>query len=140
MLLILTAAISTTLSIIASISAEQLSTPVRIVGSFVMLRLSYNPGIAFGIRLPVILQEILIGAALILMCVAARKARDHVSRIGFGLIIGGALGNLFDRFSDGLVTDYVSIGTFPIFNVADSCITIGVGLLLVEAYRSRKPH
>lgn len=138
MFLVTVALISTTLSIIASMAAEQVSTPIRIMGSFVMLQLSYNAGIAFGIRLPVILQEVLIGIALVLMCFAARKASDRLSRLGFGLIIGGAFGNLFDRLSDGLVTDYISIGTFPIFNVADSCITIGVGVLLLEAYRTRK--
>jgi signal peptidase II len=140
MFLVSIALMSTALSIIASMTAEQLSTPIRIVGSFVMLHLSYNSGIAFGIRLPVILQEILIGVALILICFVARTARTQISRLGFGLIIGGACANLFDRFGDGLVTDYISIGTFPIFNVADSCITIGVGLLFLEAYLTRKAH
>jgi signal peptidase II len=46
--------------------------------------------------------------------------------------LAGALANIADRLPDGVVTDYFQVGTFPIFNVADSAITIGAALLLLQ--------
>ena len=56
---------------------------------------------------------------------------DWPLRLAMGLQFGGALGNLIDRLTIGWVTDFLSVGTFPVFNVADSCISIGVGVLLL---------
>jgi signal peptidase II len=120
--------------------ARMMQEPVPIIGRFFRLTLGENPGIAFGLRLPEIAQEALIGTALVLVCIVARSAKDTIQRLGFGLIIGGALGNLIDRIPDGLVTDYVAVGTFPVFNVADACITVGAGLLLLDAFLARKTH
>ena len=53
-----------------------------------------------------------------------------VLRIAFGLQLGGAIGNLIDRFRLGHVTDFIDIGSWPIFNVADSAIVVGIGLLI----------
>ena len=50
--------------------------------------------------------------------------------IALGLLIGGAIGNLIDRFRLGHVTDFIDIGPWPIFNIADSSIVIGIGLML----------
>jgi signal peptidase II len=61
-----------------------------------------------------------------------------MSQAGFGLILGGALANVVDRFPDGLVTDMIQVGAFPVFNVADSCITVGLGLLLLEIVLKEK--
>ena len=56
---------------------------------------------------------------------------DWPMRVILGMQLGGALGNLVDRLvRDGRVTDFISIGTFPVFNVADSCITVGTILLI----------
>lgn len=108
---------------------------VAVLGSFAGLTLSHNPGIAFGIRLPAVFQELLIVAALAWMTsLGIRSASSILHRAGFGLIVGGALGNLIDRLIDGVVTDYFQVGTFPVFNVADSCITIGVLFLLADAF------
>ena len=52
-------------------------------------------------------------------------------RIAMGLQLGGALGNLLDRLNIGYVTDFISLGTFPVFNVADASITSGAALLLL---------
>jgi len=104
-----------------------------LIGSFIGLTYSQNPGIAFGIRLPDMFQEFFIIVALIFVCYLAwTTAQTTVSRIAYGLIAGGALGNIVDRIPDGLVTDFFQVGNFPIFNVADSCVTIGVVLLLAE--------
>lgn len=104
---------------------------ISIIGSVVGFERTLNDGIAFGIDLPETVLLILIPLALILLSMLAWKSRHHrVMALGFGLIFGGALGNIADRFDDGHVTDFIQIGWWPLFNVADSCITAGVMLLL----------
>jgi signal peptidase II len=53
-------------------------------------------------------------------------------RIAFGAIVGGAFGNIIDRFHYSFVVDFIDLRWWPVFNVADSCITIGVGLLVLS--------
>ena len=137
MRLFITVAITTTLlSLLAMWLGETfLGERIAIIGSFAGLTLSHNPGIAFGIRLPPVVQELLIIGALGWMTtLGIRSATSLLHRVGFGCIVGGALGNLIDRLMDGVVTDYFQVGTFPIFNVADSFITIGVLFLLADAF------
>jgi signal peptidase II len=68
---------------------------------------------------------------------------DWTLRLAMGLQMGGAAGNLIDRIRMGKVTDFISVGSFPVFNVADSSITIGVAVLLLGAWlrerRARTP-
>ena len=113
---------------------------IAIAGSFIGLEYSLNEGIAFGMHIPGALQFILILAALFFVgWYALREAKTQLSQIGFGLIIGGGIANVIDRLADGFVTDMIQVGTFPIFNVADSCITIGIVLLFYEmVVRSRR--
>ena len=56
---------------------------------------------------------------------------DWTLRLAMGLQLGGAAGNLIDRLRVGRVTDFISIGAFPVFNVADSAISVGVAVLLI---------
>ncbi len=72
-------------------------------------------------------------------------ARSKVAALGFGLILGGAVGNLLDRILFGHVTDFFDLDTpfralqtFPVFNVADSALTVGVILMLLSLFL--KPH
>ena len=57
------------------------------------------------------------------------KAGDFIIKIGFGLVAGGALGNLIDRVRFGCVVDFLDFRVWPVFNIADSAITIG-GILI----------
>jgi signal peptidase II len=60
-------------------------------------------------------------------------------RIAFGAIVGGAFGNIIDRFHYSFVVDFIDLRWWPVFNVADSCITVGVGLLVLSTIlRDRK--
>lgn len=59
------------------------------------------------------------------------EANDWTLRAAMCLQMGGAAGNLVDRLLAGKVTDFISVGTFPVFNVADSSITVGVVVLLL---------
>lgn len=107
---------------------------VSIIGDLVGLQRSFNTGVAFGIDLGV-LEPILISVALAAVCwMALAKQQPKLLDIAFGLIIGGGFANVLDRARDGAVTDMFQVGGFPIFNVADSCITIGVCLLLLDAF------
>lgn len=56
---------------------------------------------------------------------------DWPLRLAMGLQFGGALGNLVDRLTIGSVTDFISVGTFPVFNLADASISIGVAVLVL---------
>ena len=113
-----------------------------------------NPGVAFGLLadassawrdtiLIVLATAVLLFISTILLRPAqAGVARNWMVRIGLALVLGGALGNLCDRVVNGTVTDFVEVyvGThyFPAFNVADSSITVGAGLLLLDMWRSRE--
>jgi signal peptidase II len=65
-------------------------------------------------------------------------ARDWTLRVAMGLQLGGAAGNLIDRLQMGRVTDFISIGSFPVFNVADSAISVGVVVLLLGVWLHEK--
>lgn len=107
---------------------------IPLLGDFLALQLTHNPGIAFGLRFAGEFQLPLILAALgFVAYLAYHSERTPLNQWGYGLIIGGALGNVLDRIPDGLVTDFVRVGSFPVFNMADSCITVGVCLLLVSS-------
>lgn len=148
-------ALITSFTLLLSIAAAQLADAllthrIPILGSFAGLQYGLNPGIAWGIQLPAGIQEVLIFLALV--CVAylawkeaAGKKQEARSRqtyrlplTAYSFILGGGLANIFDRMLDGYVTDYIQIGSFPVFNVADSFVTIGVGLLLLEAFLSKR--
>jgi signal peptidase II len=57
--------------------------------------------------------------------------QDWPLRLAMGLQLGGAVGNLIDRITQGHVTDFISLGTFAVFNVADASISIGVAILVL---------
>jgi signal peptidase II len=60
--------------------------------------------------------------------------QDRLLRLALAMQLGGALGNLIDRLTQGYVTDFISVGRFPVFNVADACISIGAVLLVVSVW------
>jgi signal peptidase II len=116
--------------------------PLSIIGDDVELRLTRNSGGAFSLFTNATLFFALMAIVLSFVLVrAVRKAQDLLSVIALSLVLGGALGNLSDRifrspgFLRGHVVDYVRVGSFPSFNVADSAITIGAILLILAALR-----
>ncbi len=64
--------------------------------------------------------------------------KDWPLRLAMCLQLGGAVGNLIDRLTQGYVTDFVSIGTFPVFNVADASISIGVAILILGMWLTER--
>lgn len=63
-----------------------------------------------------------------------------ILRLALALQLGGAIGNLIDRLLVGTVTDFISVGSFPVFNVADSGISIGVALLVAAMWVEERRH
>jgi signal peptidase II len=94
-----------------------------------------NTGVAFGMfkgmgSIFMILAVIV--SIAILYYFPHVPAQDWTLRLAMGLQLAGAMGNLIDRiFNQGQVTDFISVGNFPVFNVADSSITVGVIILLL---------
>jgi len=118
--------------------------PVSIIGDRVELRLSRNPGGAFSILTGFTpLLAVLAAIVAIVLVRVAQRAKDPVMVVALSLVLGGALGNLTDRmfrapgFLRGEVVDFVRIGAFPSFNVADSAVTVGAVLLLLWGWRDR---
>ncbi len=92
-----------------------------------------NSGIAFGLFSNATAGVIVVTAIAIgwmLAYFARSGARHPVLPVALGLVIGGSLSNLADRVRLGFVTDFIDFRYWPAFNVADSCIVIGVGILL----------
>jgi signal peptidase II len=95
----------------------------------------YNTGVAFGLfqgRSQLFAVLAVLVAAAIIYYFPRVPDNDWTLRVAMGLQLGGALGNLFDRiFNVGQVTDFISVGNFPVFNLADASITVGVLVLLL---------
>jgi signal peptidase II len=90
---------------------------------------------------------LLIGMAIVVLIVFWVSFRDAAARsrlvcIAFGMIVGGAIGNIADRVHYGYVVDFVDFYRIwpDIFNIGDSCITIGVALLLLSGFASSRRH
>jgi len=119
--------------------------PVEVVGRNVELRLAHNPGIAFNAEraVPATARRwIVVAGALALLGLAtmvlARRPAWSARSAGIALAIGGGLGNLIDRIArDGEVVDFVHVRGWPIFNVADVAIAVGLGLLVISRARPR---
>ncbi len=93
-----------------------------------------NTGAAFGIGqgLNVFFMVLSVVVIAVIIYYYPRIPRaDVFFKLALSMQMGGAVGNLIDRVTQGYVTDFISVGTFPVFNVADSCITMGVGVLLL---------
>jgi signal peptidase II len=99
------------------------------------LTLAHNEGVAFGLAGGggAALVVLTVAALVVVAVLFARNPTRPGVWIAVGLLAGGAVGNLIDRLREGAVTDYVSIGAWPPFNLADAAITVGV-VLLAQAY------
>ena len=91
-----------------------------------------NRGVAFGLFADGGLVLVVIGVVSVLALLAffATHSRRPLVWLPTGLLLGGAAGNLIDRMRQGFVTDFIDLPLWPAFNIADTCITIGVLTLL----------
>jgi signal peptidase II len=117
--------------------------PVSLVQGWLALVLTFNRGMSFSLLNDASLWwgPWLLGGIAAAVSVALvqwmGERRDWMFQLGLGLILAGALGNLLDRLRFGQVVDFILFyrgnWAFPAFNVADSCITVGVVVLLLES-------
>jgi signal peptidase II len=121
--------------------------PVDVIGELVRLTYTRNSGVAFGLgagmRFPFYLFSV--AAVIVIMVMFARHRTHTLTRqLALGLILGGALGNLIDRLTTGEVVDFILIGWrqwyWPVFNVADSAVSIGVVLFGLTWLRHTESH
>ncbi|QNE90444.1 signal peptidase II [Corynebacterium incognita] len=116
--------------------------PQPVLGDWFRFYLLFNPGAAFSMGgegstwlFTTIQLAFVVGVA-----VAAPRVRDKGMAIGLALLAGGALGNLTDRlvrepgFWFGHVVDFISVGNFAVFNIADSAITVGVVIFVIAMF------
>ena len=122
--------------------------PQEIIEGFARLRYTENTGAAFGLFQGWTgLLSILAGVVVIAIIVSAQRVGNgtRTSMLALGLVTGGAIGNLVDRVRLGYVVDFIevyaarvnlnnTVYTFPVFNVADSAISVGVALLLLTLF------
>jgi signal peptidase II len=104
---------------------------------FARIRYWYNSGAAFGIfqNGNTIFKILAILVACAILYYLPRTSRkDWWLRLALAMQFSGALGNLIDRFQFGHVTDFISVGNFAIFNVADSSISVGVAVLVLGVW------
>ena len=115
-------------------------TEVAVIDHIVGITNVRNSGAAFGFA-PAGAGLFLIASVLVaigLTVYVLRNPGDQLSFGALGLIMGGTVGNGFDRIVHGTVTDFINFHFWPVFNVADSAISIGV-VLLIASYLIRKP-
>lgn len=112
---------------------------IPIIPGFFSLQFVYNPGAAFGMLANqrwffVLVTLVAVGAMLNYL--RQGQPKHWVATLALGLLLGGAIGNLIDRLRFGKVVDFLLFYWrdyyFPNFNVADICITVGVGLLILH--------
>lgn len=122
-----------------AIAAANLSygNSIPAVGGMVSLTLVENTGAGFGLfRNQVLILVFISGAAIFFTVYYMLKKRPGYY-LPFALILGGAAGNLIDRLRFGHVIDFIDLHWWPVFNFADSCITIGSVMLFFIIFRGK---
>ena len=119
-----------------------LNESIAVIKNVVHFTLVHNTGIAFGLFKDcgfvfVIIPLILTG--LLIYNIYYYRNSEQLSRtyiVAFSLILGGAIGNLFDRITLGHVIDFIDLRVWPVFNIADSAITVGAAIILLKCIPS----
>lgn len=114
--------------------------PFPVIKGFLYFTLVHNRGAAFGIlkdQLLLFIATSLFAIALIFVQMKKNKVFD-LYRLALILILSGAVGNLIDRVFLGYVVDFIDFRIWPVFNVADSAITIGAALLAWNILKPQK--
>ena len=114
---------------------------ITIIKKVLYLTYTENKGVAFsffaGNKIFIITSTIIV--LIILINYIRKNYISKVEQIGYGLIVGGAIGNLIDRLLYGYVIDFIDfkIINYPIFNIADTAIVIGVILIIIKSFKRK---
>lgn len=107
---------------------------VPFLGKICYLTYVTNRGVAFGIFsgfskfFPFLSFIVIIALAVLIL-----RRRSDLTSLAFSLVLGGAAGNLIDRLRFGFVIDFIDFRVWPVFNLADTAITIGVAILCIQS-------
>ena len=100
-----------------------------------------NKGVAFGLfsnsNFPFVLISIAVLVCITLVFISLGKARFWI-KIAYGLILGGALSNMLDRIRLGEVIDFLDFHIWPVFNIGDSAICVGVGIFVLNILKNKR--
>jgi signal peptidase II len=116
---------------------------IQVIGDYVRLIHTQNTGALFGLfrDQAMFFAIVSIGVVGAIVWFHHTSGRNSLLSVALGLLLGGALGNMADRFRIGYVVDFVDVGIgnlrFYTFNVADSAISLAILLLLISAFMSR---
>lgn len=116
------------------LAATYLSQPIEIIPGFFRLTYAENTGVAWSFPIPQ--PALLIGVPLIIAAISyifykSFNLKHPLAYSAFALILAGSIGNYIDRIIFGHVIDFISVGTWPIFNLADAFITVGAFIILL---------
>ena len=115
--------------------------PIQVIPGIFHLTLVLNRGAAFGMLQGAAALFILLTVltvALIIVYALRSKTMSLPVASGMGLVLGGAVGNLVDRLRFGYVIDFFDFRVWPVFNIADSAITVGAALLVLSLFFGKK--
>jgi signal peptidase II len=114
----------------------QLNYPVVLIKNFLNLTLVHNRGAAFGFFQNQLLMFVFISILVIAFIFhnLRNKKNSIIFKLSLSLILGGAIGNLIDRLRFGFVIDFLDLRVWPVFNLADSAISIAAFLLIWELF------
>jgi signal peptidase II len=116
------------------IGSVQLGTEVNVIPSRLWIAHVQNSGAAFGVGRSggsvFLLASVAVAIGLVVYVIKHPESPPIVNAL-LGLIMGGTLGNGYDRLVHGTVTDFIALHIWPVFNVADSAISVGVACLMV---------
>lgn len=120
----------------------ELNESIAVIRGIFHFTLVHNTGIAFGLfrdqgAVFIIIPLILTG--LLAYNIYYHRHSQHLTRtyiIAFALILGGAIGNLIDRIALGYVVDFIDLRVWPVFNIADSAITVGAAVIIFKCIPS----
>lgn len=115
-------------------SSFALHESISLIGNFLRFTYVENPGMAFGIRIGqnkfFTFFSLFASIAIVIYLYRIRNEK-FLPRFALALILGGAIGNLIDRILFGQVADFIDFGWWPVFNVADMAVSIGMTLLII---------
>jgi signal peptidase II len=125
--------------IIQTLGPQPLTDAIPLIGDWFRFIYSRNTGVAFSLfqNIPQFLTIVALGITAGVIYAYARHMpnRSPLIQVSVGLIVGGALGNVIDRLRLGYVVDFIQVGWWPVFNIADSAICVGAALLLLGMSR-----
>ena len=124
----------------AVLGSMHLGESIPIIKDVFHITFVLNPGAAFGMlehQRWIFIAVALLVVVLALVFYKHIQRESLITRIGAGLLLGGALGNLLDRIQSGLVVDFLDFRIWPVFNIADIAICGGAAMLIWDMWRRR---